>query len=124
MFPFLQAENEIGGVFDQHSKICTLHPGNMDIGYLIQFQGQYVYFIFVFISRESPLVFLMKLQLIWRNRGMKNILEIVIYPLSRQLEKEVIECARVFFFVRAYFESSTLSILFKWCTTSTNAFYL
>lgn len=66
MFPFLQAENEIGGVFDQHSKICTLHPGNMDIGYLIQFQGQYIYFIFVFISRESPLVFLMKLRLIWR----------------------------------------------------------
>ena len=28
------------------------------------------------------------------------------------------------FFVRAYFASSTLSILFKWCTTSTNAFYL
>lgn len=97
MFPFLQAENEIGGIFDQHSKICTLHPGNMDIGYLIQFQGQYIYFIFVFISRESPLVFLMKLRLIWRNRGMKNILEIVIYPLSRQLEKEVSECARVLF---------------------------
>ena len=49
MFPFLQAENEIGGVFDQHSKICTLHPGNMDIGYLIQFQGQYFFFWFSYL---------------------------------------------------------------------------